>query len=223
MKKMVWVVLLAIGGMIQAWGQADLFITSGTTITNTLPLVGTAEIPSQINGVTITQIGPPLINQNGWVHFGTMFDYGLLTNLIVSASITNIGKASFGGATNLQNIYFLGNAPTVGIGAFNRGTFYYLPGTAGWETNSGRKAQPWLPSIQLAETNHNAVCVNWARGQSVVVEASASLAGSAWMPVVTNTIPDAPLLTNCLPAASFTFCDSDQTNHPAWYYRVRSF
>jgi len=46
----------------------------------------------------------------------------------------------------------------------------------------------------------------------VVVEACTNLANPDWKPVVTNT----------LTGGSSYFCDSQWTNHPSRYYRLRS-
>ena len=41
-----------------------------------------------------------------------------LTSITIPGSVTSIGGSAFGNASKLSNIYFLGNAPTVGEGAF---------------------------------------------------------------------------------------------------------
>ena len=235
MKIMVWALVIGLAFAAHAWGQANLFTINGSVITGAaLPLSGTLEIPAVVNGVPITEIAP---NAFGGPYFNTKFFPGI-TNLIIPACVTNLGGNAFSGCSNLQGTYFLGNAPTNWQGAFqseyiaNPSALYYLNGTTGWgyiytdkhgvKWAGGHAFFPWQPSIQLLATNSASLTVNWARGQTVVIEASDSPAGSAWVPVYTNTIPDAPLLTNCLPAAEISFTDPDQTNHASRFYRVRS-
>jgi hypothetical protein len=54
--------------------------------------------------------------------------------------------------------------------------------------------------------------INWARGQTVVVEACTNLANPVWSPVGTNM----------LTGGSSYFSDPAWTNHPGRYYRLRS-
>ncbi|HWY32809.1 MAG TPA: hypothetical protein VNX46_18740 [Candidatus Acidoferrum sp.] len=54
--------------------------------------------------------------------------------------------------------------------------------------------------------------INWASGQTVVVEACTNLANTSWLPVQTNM----------LSGGSFYFSDPQWTNYPARFYRLRS-
>jgi hypothetical protein len=98
-------------------------------------------------------------------------------------------------------------------------TVYYLPETTGWEaTFADRPTALWLPQAQTTDasfgvqTNQFGFTINWARGQTVVVEACTDMANPVWSPVETNT----------LTGGSSYFSDSDWTNHPGRYYRLRS-
>jgi len=71
-----------------------------------------------------------------------------LTKLTIPPSITSIQTAAFYGCTNLAGIYFLGNAPDLGIGVFflDSTTLYYPPWTTGWPALSGNyDILPWYP------------------------------------------------------------------------------
>lgn len=96
---------------------------------------------------------------------------------------------------------------------------YYLPSTTGWTTNfAGRPTAPWLPQLQPTgvsfgvQTNQFAFNINWASGQTVVVEACTNLFHPDWQPVQTNT----------LTTGSAYFSDPQWTNYPGRFYRLRS-
>jgi hypothetical protein len=61
-------------------------------------------------------------------------------------------------------------------------------------------------------TNQFGFNINWASGQTVVVEACTDLANPTWTPVGTNTITD---------SASY-FSDPQWMNYPTRLYRIRS-
>jgi hypothetical protein len=60
------------------------------------------------------------------------------------------------------------------------------------------------------KTNQFGLNINWASGQTVVVEAS------------TNLINWQPLQTNTLTTGSAYFSDPQWTNYPSRFYRLRS-
>jgi hypothetical protein len=144
-----------------------------------------------------------------------------LTNVIIPSSVTGIGQAAFIDCINLRGIYFSGNA-SVSIDMFafynvTNATVYYLPDTTGWEaTFAGFPTALWLPAMQSSDvsfgvrTNQFGFNINWASGQTVVVEASTNLVN--WQPVQTNT----------LTTGSAYFSDSQWTNYPSRFYRLRS-
>jgi hypothetical protein len=200
------------------------------------PLLGDVTIPATITGRPVTWIfhcwNPLLTNltipdgvlgiaQNA---FGP--DNIRLESLTIAGSVTNIGTMAFaqcGTATgNHLGIYFTGNAPTIDPTTFlhdSTATVYYLPGTTGWGTNfGGLPTALWMPQAQAiaassgGTTNPFGLNVTWARGKSVVVEASPNLINPAWTPVTTNT----------LTGGSAFFTDPQSTNYPSRFYRVRS-
>jgi hypothetical protein len=116
-----------------------------------------------------------------------------------------------------------GNAPSLGLNVFfddPNVIVYYLPGTTGWSTfnhNSGlAPAVPWNPQAQTGDgffgvQNHQfGFNINWASGQTVVVEASTNLVN--WQPVQTNT----------LTTGTAYFSDPHWTNYSGRFYRLRS-
>ena len=126
------------------------------------------------------------------------------------------------GCSSLMRINFEGNAPNFGGYVLDPGSnmiIYYLPGTMGWEsTVFGRPTVLWKPQVQINDasfgvrTNQFGFNIVWASGQVVVVEACTDLANPTWSPVGTNT----------LSGDSVYFNDSEWTNYPARFYRIRS-
>jgi BspA type Leucine rich repeat region (6 copies) len=139
----------------------------------------------------------------------------------VPNSVTNIGSGAFEFSFYLTKIYFMSNAPSYGASAFSFvfATVYYLPGTTNWGTTyGGLPTAPWLPQMQTAsvnsggQTNQFGFNMNWASGQTVVVEACTNLANPDWQPLQTNT----------LTTGSAYFSDPQWTNYPGRFYRLRS-
>jgi len=98
---------------------------------------------------------------------------------------------------------------------------YYLLGTTGWSyflSQVSILGALWNPLIQTGDgslgvqTNQFGFNINWASGQTVVVEACTDLANPIWSPVGTNT----------LPGGSSYFSDPQWTNYPGRFYRIRS-
>lgn len=141
-----------------------------------------------------------------------------LTNIVMPNTITSIGMELSDNMWNLTGVYFEG-APPATFGNLPSGpqiNFFFVPGIAGWTMNS--RVMPWLPALQSAgarlngQTNQFGFNVNWARGQTVVVDACTNLAIQNWQTVQTNTIT----------TGSDYFVDPQWTNYPARFYRVRS-
>ena len=147
-----------------------------------------------------------------------------LTSVTFPKTLTTIFGQAFVSCVNLTGLYFEGNAPSTdpSNSAFfydYNATIYYLPGTTGWvSTFGGRPTAPWTPRAQTShtsfgvQTNQFGFNITWASDTVVVVEASENLANSLWFPVATN------LLTG----GSSYFSDSQWTNYPGRFYRLRS-
>lgn len=190
---------------------------------------------SSVNGVlfdkqqTTLEIYPPGVGGNYIIPAGvtTVLDYSFsycnnLLTVTVPASVTLMDWNTFIYCGALTGVYFLGNAPdTGGFNPFDytSPTVYYLPGSTGWVTfaaDTGVPQMPWLPQIQPAAggfgglTNAFGFNLNWASGQTVVVEASADLMN--WQ----------PLLTNTLTGGTAYFSDAAWSNYSSRFYRLRS-
>jgi hypothetical protein len=151
-----------------------------------------------------------------------------LTNIVIPASVTNIEPDSFTDCVTLSNVYFAGNAPPItapfifGSGyTYYSVTFYYLPGTTGWDAFSPNPAWPvvlWNPFIQTGDGNFGVrgdqfgFDITGTADISIVVEACTNLSIPTWIPLQSLT------LTNGL----FYFGDPQWTNYSARYYRISS-
>ena len=213
--------------------------TGSFTIPNSMHSIGFAafagsHLTNIIMGASITNIGasafacPWLSNITIGSNVMSIGNYSFyscesLTTITMPSSVTGIGDEAFLDCTNLTSIFFMGDAPTnVAMNIFTNDlhtTVYYLPGTMGWKpTFAGRPTALWLPQLQTSggsfgvQTNQFGFNINWASGQTVVVEASTNLSNPIWQPVQTNT----------LTSGTAYFSDSQWTNYPGRFYRLRS-
>jgi len=141
-----------------------------------------------------------------------------LPSLTIPSSVTSIGVGAFSWCTNLTALRFRGNAPSAGSDVFyadDRATVYYLPGKTGWgATFGGRPTALWRPQALMSGVfgGQFGFTIDWAAGQTVVVESCASLATPGWSPIATNT----------LSSDVTTFNDSRWTNYNQQFYRLPS-
>jgi hypothetical protein len=148
-----------------------------------------------------------------------------LTKVTLPKSISFIGSGAFQNCMGLTAIYFPSNAPTLGVpssltfSGANVAIIYYLPGTTGWSVFfGGRPTALWLPRMGGGSasfgilTNQFGFTVNWASGQTVIVDACSNLASPVWQPVQTNT----------LTGSGDYFSDPQWTNYIGRFYRLRS-
>ncbi len=73
-----------------------------------------------------------------------------LRSVTVPPSVTNIAHGAFSDCPSLEEIYFLGDAPTLGYDVFLHSpvTVHYQPHSTGWGATFGdRPAVPWLPQV----------------------------------------------------------------------------
>lgn len=160
------------------------------------------------------------------IGYDAFFLCSSLTNVTILNNVNSIGGYAFGYCFNLASVYFLGNAPSVDSTVFydDPATFYYLPGTTGWDdfsTNSGLSGALWfLPNPLIlnfepsfgVQTNQFGFVISWATNTSVEVEACTNLANPIWSPVATNT----------LTGGTSYFSDPQWTNYPIRFYRISS-
>jgi len=141
-----------------------------------------------------------------------------LTRITISASVTNLGDGAFWHCTGLSNVFFFGNAPTLGSGTVftsDPATVYYLPGTTGWYTPfGGLTAVCWNPQARNlgVQTNQFRFTITGSSNLTIVVEACTNLVNAVWSPVGTNT----------LTGGSSPFSDPQWTNYPSRFYRFRA-
>jgi hypothetical protein len=185
-------------------------------------------IPNTIGDLPVVAIGD------------SVFVGSSLTSITIPNSVVSIGYSVFADCTALKSVFCAGNAPTTTTPpSFDETEFqyddgaivYYLPGTTGWSpvfgdgptaygggSQGGAQTKLWLPAIQVAnsgfqtETNQFGFNINWANGQTVVVEGCTDMNNPVWCPLATNT----------LTSGLSYFSDAQWTNYPARYYRLRS-
>jgi hypothetical protein len=148
--------------------------------------------------------------------------------------VTHIGDYAFFDCFSLTSVFFIGNAPSVGLNAFDvpeksysvadNATVYYVPGTLGWDdfsANTGLPAALWfLPQPDIltqgpgfgVESGQFGFTISRATNVPVVVEAATNLSNPVWLPVSTNT----------LVGGTSYFTDPQPANLPARFYRLRS-
>ncbi len=150
-----------------------------------------------------------------------------LTSATIGVKVGFIFGIMFPNCPSLTGIYFRGNAPSLVeygylLAPNSNATVYYLPWTAGWPTPGtpfgGCPTALWLPQAQTGDAsfgvqnNQFGFNITWAGDMVVVVEACTDLANPDWTPAGTNT----------LTGGSSYFSDSQWTNYPGRFYRLRS-
>ncbi len=153
-----------------------------------------------------------------------------LKSVVIPASVSKMGQNAFQSCTALHLAYFQGDAPTVNGGAGSAdntiftgesGTAFYPPGAIGWGSTFGgwpAIAGSYQPQPQIAGPGQVAggpgngfqFNIFWATNSTVVVEAS------------TNLLNWTPVITSALVSGTNTYTDSNWTNFPTRFYRVRS-
>lgn len=195
---------------------------SSVAIPNSVTSIGTTVFQDCFNLTNVT-IG----NHVTSIGNGAFVNCSNLTSITIPNSVTGIGGTVFGHCFGLHQAYFKGNAPLVKGAAGNlntnvflgeTGSVYYLPGTTGWgATFGGWPTVLWNPQVQTTNsnfgirTNRFGFNLTGTTNIPVVVEASTNLS-RAWTPLLSGT------LTN----GSVYFSDSQWTNYPQRFYRVRS-
>jgi hypothetical protein len=198
---------------IGSFAFLDCESLTNVTIGNSVSRIGIWSFDgcSSLTSVTI----PNSVTNIGYDAFSGC---GSLTNVIIGNGVTGIGDEAFSGCSSLSSVYFKGNAPGVSR-VDNNATFYYLPGTTGWDsTFAGLPAALWLPRVETGDdsfgglTNQFGFNIAWAAGQTVVLEACTNLHHPVWIPVATNT----------LTSDSSYFRDPQSSDYSTRFYRLRS-
>ena len=195
----------------QSTGLISVVIPNGITSISKEAFSACSSLTNVTIGNSVTNIG-----------IAAFYGSSSLTSVTIPTNVTDIGAWAFWICPILTNIYFLGNAPTTDSSAFsgdNPTTAYYLPNTTGWDDFSNATGVPialWLPQAQTTsasfgvQKNQFGFNINWASGQTVVVDAS------------TNLLDWQPVQTNILTSGSARFSDPQWTNYPGRFYRLRS-
>ena len=157
----------------------------------------------------------------------TFYDCRGLVSVTMGTNLSQFLGTAFPNCPNLTGIYFQGNAPIFLDDWFllapdSDATVYFLPWTTGWPEPGtefgGNPTALWLPQAQTSaasfgvQTNQFGFNITWANDQVVVVDACTDLANPVWIPVGTNT----------LTGGSSYFSDTQWTNYPGRFYRLRS-
>jgi hypothetical protein len=156
------------------------------------------------------------------IGYETFFGCASLVNIVIPGSVTNIGDRAFENCQSLAGCYFQGNAPTLGgtnvFTSDDVAVAYYLPGFSGWGTTFGG-----IPAIQLgphsgsslglsAKVTQDGFTLTWVSSYGAVVEAAANLNDPVWQPLYTNSVS----------TGTSSYTDSQWTNYPRRFYRLRS-
>jgi hypothetical protein len=201
---------------IDDWTFAKCWGLQSVTLPNSLTSIGRyafyycAALTSITIPNNVTNIG-----------IGAFANCGDLQNITIPTNVASIGDRAFYWCTNLTGLHFKGNPPSVGSDAFynaTNATVYSLPGNTNWGTNfGGLPTALWKPRMLTSDasfgvrTNQFGFTISWAGGMVVAVEACTDPANPGWTPLQTNTLTSDTLY----------FSDSQWTNHPARFYRLR--
>jgi hypothetical protein len=145
------------------------------------------------------------------------FSYCRLTNVTIPGSVTNLGAYSFIACGSLDEVFFKGNTPNVGLSVFDSAsaTIYYLPGTTGWGTTfASLSTSLWNPLMQSSGVGPAGFGFNITGTADIpiVVEGCTNFANATWVPLQSLN------LTN----GAFYFSDPSWTNYSSRFYRIRS-
>ena len=166
------------------------------TVTKYIAADGHVAIPDTVGGLPVTCVGASAFS-----------GCTSLTNITVTANVTNIGERAFAFCPQLERIDFFGNAPCFGpdteIFYESNLTVYHLQGTTGWDaTYSGRPTAVIAPWQFIS---HN--------GQITVTKYLSGIVGEALViPGTINGLPvsyiDQDAFRDCTNIASVVFPDS---------------
>jgi BspA type Leucine rich repeat region (6 copies) len=198
---------------VTAFAFMEAYNLASITLDTNLQSIGDSAFQQCISLTSITI--PNSVTNLG---FSVFYDDFELTNAVIGSGLTSIGFGVFDNCYNMPGLYFMGNAPAMNSDVFdgdNTTIAYYLPGTTGWSTNfDGLPTAVWLPQIvsSAVQTNQFSFSVDWASGQTVVLEGCTNLLHPVW----------SPLQTNLLSSSSWYFSDPHWTNYPRRFYRAVS-
>jgi hypothetical protein len=188
----------------QGTGLTSVTIPTTITAIGDFAFFGCADLAEVSLGGGVTSIGQ-----------GAFQACPSLISISIPSSVTSLGGFAFGGSDSMNDIYFLGDAPTATSNTFDGQTglnVFYLPGTSGW-TNpwNGRSTAAWNPvaSAPGLQAGQFGFTVSGSGDFRCIVEGSDDLV--EWTVLETLT----------LSGGSATFNDPDTSLYPARFYRFR--
>lgn len=145
-----------------------------------------------------------------------------LQSVSLPASVARLGDQAFNTCASLKALYFQGNAPLEGAALFvntKLATAYVSSSATGWGTTYGERPVKILnPLLSLGTISGARRAIEFpfnigtSIDQTYVIEACTSLVNQAW----------APIGTRVTASGAAEFVDSDRTNYPSRFYRVRT-
>ena len=149
------------------------------------------------------------------------FDYCSLTSVTIPKSVTKSLGSAFSFCSELTAVFFGGNAPSFNSSTFLgvNATAFYLPGTTGWSnTFVGLPTALWNPQVLTSDgsfgfqANQFGFKIVGTTNIPIVVEACNDLGNPTWT-----------MIQNCtLTNGVIQITDSESTNEPSRFYRIRS-
>jgi hypothetical protein len=232
MKFIHWLALSAMLTSSTTLKAEFLFTTNdgGITIIGCTGSEGNLVIPDTTNGWPVTTIanygcsykdmtnvtmGNNITNIGAYAFWSCLY----LHRVTIPKSLVTMGSSAFCGDGNGDlSVFFQGNAPS-GFAPSVCGNFYYLPGTTGWEqfiALNGNSGFLWNPQPQTSAGNFGVISNRFGfniigtTNIPVAVEGCTNFGGE-WVALQFAT------LTN----GSYYFSDSEWTNNPSRFYRIR--
>jgi hypothetical protein len=158
-------------------------------------------------------------NIGAYAFWGSSF-----ASVTIPGSVTSFGTNSFKSLASFTALFFGGNAPTNTVASMLdlHRPVYYLPGTIGWGTTFGGSGYLrlilWNPQARTTDGYFGVLAgqfgfnITGTANIPILVEACTNLTNPTWQSLQTFTV------TN----GSIYFSDSQWTNYPGRFYRIRS-
>jgi len=207
-------------GAITITGCTNSFDNNETVVIpdtiNGLPVVSIAYYACSYKSMTNVTIGNNVTNIGPYAFWSCIY----FNHVTIPKNVTCIDSSAFGACGGADGgdgikVFFQGDKPAMDGGSIlSNGALYRLPGSGGWD---GTDAVLWNPQAQMGngnfgvQTNRFGFNITGTADIPIVVEVSTNMAGS-WISLQSAS------LTNGL----LYFSDSQWTNYPGRFYRIRS-
>jgi len=210
---LIQICLLCAGVLLPAVAQAQFSFTTNNgaiTITGYTGSDVDVTIPDTINGLRVT-----CIETNA-------FEGNPLTSVTITANVTNIGDYAFFFCNNLTAVFFQGNAPCLGIGAFGTlgiptspgGPFiiypncYYLDGTTGWGSTFGGCPTYLFSTPYFCTPNNASITINGCINAGDVLAIPSTIAGLTVTSIGSSAFAYSSLTSVMIPNSVTTIGDN---------------